>query len=356
MTLGKAWGSDIMNLQIEHETRYDYSPVVEVAQHLCHLRPTGGSGQTLLSHRLFITPTPDTQTQSTDTYGNAVNYFSLQSPHSQLVVTARSTVLTRPPPIATSTVTCAQVRERFRYVAGALYDPAAEFLFASPFVPRHADFVAYAHASLLPDVPLHLAARNLMRRIYAEFVYESQSTEVNTPALKALSQRRGVCQDFAHIMIACLRSFGVPARYVSGYLMTTPPPGAKPLRGSDASHAWVSVYLPDLADLADSPQSSGNLRWFDYDPTNNREGWGSPGEDYVQLAVGRDFGDVSPLRGIIHGGADHVLNVGVTVEACAPEEGMSQTQSQQQSQSQFQSDSQFQSGTQFQSQFQSPLY
>jgi transglutaminase-like putative cysteine protease len=330
-----------MNLQITHETRYDYSPVVEVAQHLCHLQPLQSEAQTLLAHSLQISPEPDAQSLSADIYGNAVNYFSLQAPHNQLVVTAQSTVTTRPPRMPASSITCAQVRERFRYVAGAAYDAAAEFLFASPFAPRHADFMAYARASLMPDRPLHLAARDLMHRIYTDFTYESQSTEINTPALAALGQRKGVCQDFAHIMIACLRSFGVPARYVSGYLLTTPPPGSEPLRGSDASHAWVAVYLPDLTDLPES------RRWFDYDPTNNREGCGSPGEDYVSLAVGRDFGDVSPLRGIIHGGAHHVLTVGVTVEAWPQAGGMSQSQLQ--SQSQFPSDSQFQS--QFQSQF-----
>lgn len=351
MMPGKAWGFEIMNLQITHETRYDYSPVVEVAQHLCHLRPIDSQVQSLLTHSLCITPTPETQNQSRDRYGNVVNYFSLQSPHNQLVVTARSTVSTRVPAMPASSVTCAQVRERFRYVAGAAYDPAAEFLFASPFIPRHADFMAYARASLLPDMPLHLAARDLMRRIYTDFVYESESTQVNTPALTALAQRKGVCQDFAHIMIACLRSFGVPARYVSGYLMTQPAPGVEPLRGSDASHAWVSVYLPDLAALPNLPETSEHQRWFDFDPTNNREGWGSPGEDYVSLAVGRDFGDVSPLRGIIHGGADHVLSVGVTVEAWPTQGGVSQSQSQ--SQSQLQSQSQFQSDSQFQSPFQS---
>jgi transglutaminase-like putative cysteine protease len=335
-----------MNLRITHETRYDYSPVVEVAQHLCHLQPLQSDAQKLLTHSLHISPEPDAQSLSADVYGNAVSYFSLQTAHTQLVVTAQSTVATRPPLMPASRITCGQVRERFRYKAGAAYDPAAEFLFASPFVPRHADFAAYARASLLPDRPLHLAARDLMHRIYTDFTYESQSTEINTPALAALAQRKGVCQDFAHIMIACLRSFGVPARYVSGYLLTQPPPGVEPLRGSDASHAWVAVYLPDLTDV---PDQTHNGRWFDYDPTNNREGWGSPGEDYVSLAVGRDFGDVSPLRGIIHGGTNHVLTVGVTVEAWPPTGGMSQSQSQSQSQFQSLQDSQFQS--QFQSLF-----
>ena len=332
-----------MNLQVTHETRYDYSPVVEVAQHLCHLQPLQNEAQTLLAHSLHISPEPDTQRHTADIYGNVVNYFSLQTPHAQLIVTAQSRVITRPALTTSSGITCAQVRERFRYVAGAAYDTAAEFLFASPFVPRHADFLAYARASLQPDVPLHLATRDLMGRIHADFAYESQSTEINTPALTALAQRKGVCQDFAHIMIACLRSYGVPARYVSGYLLTQPPPGVEPLRGSDASHAWVAVYLPDLTDL---PERS---RWFDFDPTNNREGCGSPGEDYISLAIGRDFGDVSPLRGIIHGGANHALNVGVTVEAWRPDDTTWQSQSQSQSQSQTDS----QPGSPFQSQYQS---
>jgi transglutaminase-like putative cysteine protease len=157
-------------------------------------------------------------------------------------------------------------------------------------------------------MPLLQAAQDLMHRIYADFTYESNSTEINTPALEALAARKGVCQDFAHIMIACLRSMGLSARYVSGYLLTHPAPGKERLIGSDASHAWVSVYLPDLPGAA---EGSG---WWDLDPTNNNDGWGSPGEDYIRLAFGRDFSDVSPIRGVIHGGAKHTLTVAVTVE------------------------------------------
>jgi transglutaminase-like putative cysteine protease len=152
------------------------------------------------------------------------------------------------------------------------------------------------------------AARDLMARIHADFTYESQSTEVNTPALEALAQRKGVCQDFAHIMIACLRAMGLAARYVSGYLLTQPPPGQPRLVGSDASHAWVAVYLPDL------PGADAGHGWYDLDPTNNRDGWETPGEDYVTLATGRDFSDISPIRGVIHGGSQHTLAVAVTVE------------------------------------------
>ena len=323
-----------MNLQITHETRYDYLPMVEVAQHVCHLQPLANASQALLSHTVQVSPEPDTQTRSVDIFGNTRLFFSLQTSHSQLLVTARSQVATCAQDTPPSCLPWEQVRERFRYAAGRPYDGAAEFIFASPFVPRHADFAAYARPSFEPGRGLLMAAQDLMQRIYTEFTYESQSTEINTPALAALTQRKGVCQDFAHIMIACLRALGLSARYVSGYLLTRPAPGVVALTGSDASHAWASVYLPDF------PQGA---RWCDFDPTNNRMGWGSPGEDYVLLATGRDFGDVSPLRGVIHGGADHVLSVGVTVKAFEPAAGMSQSQGQSQTQSAALSPSQSQS-------------
>jgi len=183
----------------------------------------------------------------------------------------------------------------------------------------------------MPGASLFEAARDLMHRIHADFTYDGRSTQINTPALEALTQRKGVCQDFAHIMIACLRSMGLAARYVSGYLLTEPAPGAERLVGSDASHAWVSVLLPDLP---------GDARWCDFDPTNDRWGWGLPGEDYVLLAFGRDYADVSPIRGVIHGGASHQLTVAVTVTRLDPEapavsaqslQGRSQSQSQSQS-------------------------
>ena len=154
-----------------------------------------------------------------------------------------------------------------------------------------------------------------MERIHTDLKYETASTEVNTPALEALAQGKGVCQDFAHIMLGCLRSLGLPARYVSGYLLTQPPPGKPRLIGADASHAWVSVYCPIPQSLEDSEGKTAPPSgiWVDYDPTNNRCGWGSPGEDYVTLATGRDFSDVSPMRGVIQGASQHELTVEVTV-------------------------------------------
>jgi transglutaminase-like putative cysteine protease len=327
-----------MLLQVTHDTRYRYRPAVETAQHMAYMQPREHAAQSVLDHLLLINPPPAQMRNIADVYGNTRCFFSLQTPHEVLSVVAHSLVSTSASAIITSLLPWEKVREMFRYQAGNRFDAASEFVFPSPFVPRHIEFAGFARASFAPGVPLLNACTDLMERIYTEFTYESQSTEINTPALQALAQRKGVCQDFSHIMIACLRTLGLPARYVSGYMLTHPPEGQPRLVGSDASHAWVSVYLPDL------PASN---RWVDFDPTNNRWGWHAPGEDYVTVATGRDFGDVSPLRGVIHGGASHTLTVGVTVapvgENAAPDDEMRQSQSQGQSQNQTQSQSQNQS-------------
>ncbi|MFZ3128303.1 MAG: transglutaminase family protein [Rhodoferax sp.] len=300
-----------MQLQITHSTGYDYAPAAQAAQHIAYLQPLNTATQQLLAHSLLVEPTPAQHLATQDVYGNTRTYFALQAPHTRLTVVARSVVRTQTPPPPVSQLAWEAVRDRLRYGTHTPFDAATEFVFASPHVPRHADFAAYAQPSFTAGAPLLQAARDLMQRIHRDFTYASYSTEVNTPARQALHQRQGVCQDFAHILIACLRAMDLPARYVSGYLLTQPPPGQARLVGSDASHAWASVYLPDL------PDTNGGARWYDLDPTNNREGWGTPGEDYVTLAVGRDYADVSPLRGVIHGGTHHTLSVGVTVEPVA---------------------------------------
>lgn len=323
-----------MLLHITHETHYRYSPAVETAQHVAYMQPRNHATQRVLEHTLVVNPQPAQLRSINDVYGNTRCFFSLQTPHEVLSVISHSLVATQPSQRVQSMVGWEKVRERFRYQAGATFDSACEFVFASPFVPRLAEFGAYARPSFTPGNSLLNASIDLMQRIFDDFTYESQSTQINTPALEALAQRKGVCQDFAHIMIACLRTLGLPARYVSGYMLTEPPPGEVKLVGSDASHAWVSVYLPDLPEGA---------RWVDFDPTNNHWGWHAPGQDYVTVALGRDFGDVSPLRGVIHGGASHTLRVGVTVQSMGntslpPLQPMpafsSQTQTQSQSQSQ----------------------
>ena len=290
-----------MLLHVIHETRYDYSPAVKTAQHMAHLKPAHNAQQQLLEHELTVDPPPARQGEAIDVFGNTRAFFSLQARHEQLKVVARSLVSTSAPAIPQSDMTWEEVRERLRFHRGAAYDPAAEFVFASPYVPRHDAFVDYARPSFTPERPLLEAARDLMERIHADFEYETEATDVSTPAIEALKLRKGVCQDFAHVMLACLRSLGLPARYVSGYLLTEPPPGKTRLVGSDASHAWVSVYLPN------DPGPGG--QWADLDPTNRR----APGEDYVTVATGRDYSDVAPVRGVLHGGANHKLHVAVTV-------------------------------------------
>src|SRR6059036_2396889 len=235
-------------LHLVHQTSYRYTPAVENAHHMLYLKPANRGGQTLLNYTLRVDPAPVQLRETVDSYGNTRAYFSLQAAHDCLTVVADSIVSTSPVQPASTPAQASpaweQVREQFRYRAQAAYDSASEFLFASPYVPRDDAFVQFARPSFMPGRPLPEAAHDLMERIHASMRYESDSTEVHTPALEALRQGKGVCQDFAHIMVACCRAMGVPARYVSGYLLTKPPPGQPRLIGSDASHAWASVYCP----------------------------------------------------------------------------------------------------------------
>ena len=299
-----------MRLRITHDTRYRYEPPVLTAVHITHLTPPPTRCQDRLDARLQVHPQPASITESLDIYRNVRTFFEIASPHDELLVRASSLVETHAPDPVGSTLAWDAVRDSFVYHVGAEWHPAAEFIYPSHYVHPGEVFADYARPSFPPGRPLIDAARELMQRVHQDFTYASRSTEINTPAAEALAQRRGVCQDFSHVMLACLRSLGLPARYVSGYLLTQPPPGQPRLVGSDASHAWVAVFLPDVA------AQHGGHGWYDLDPTNDRHGWGAPGEDFVRLAVGRDYADISPMRGVIHGGAGHELDVGVTVEPC----------------------------------------
>ncbi len=289
-----------MLLRVVHETCYDYAPTVRTAHHVAHLKPADGGRQRLLSHRFDIAPAPARQAETVDVFGNTRSFFSLEYAHDGLRVLADSLVVTSAPAECEGGPAWEDVVEQLRYHRAARYDAAAEFAFASPYVPRDAAFEAYARASFPAGRSLTEAVRDLMQRIHADFEYAPTATDVNTPALEALALRRGVCQDLAHVMLGCLRSLGLAARYVSGYLLTEPPPGQPRLIGSDASHAWVSVYVP---------AEDGEGCWMELDPTNAR----TAGEEYVTLATGRDYSDISPVRGVIHGGAHHTLRVAVTV-------------------------------------------
>ena len=295
-----------MRLTVIHETRYEYEYAVEQAHHIAHLRPLASASQQLLSHELTIEPKPESLGYSLDSYGQQRVYFELAMPHDELVVTSHSEVITHalPPELAgkldrvmmPDSLPWEAVAEHMQYFAGQDYDAAREFAQPSPLAPIHATFATYASLVSAKSQPIYELAKALCQRIHTEFKYSPEATTVTTQPLEALKLKEGVCQDFAQVMIAGLRSLGLAARYVSGYLLTQPPPGKPRLIGADASHAWVSVYCP----------KSG---WLDFDPTNNCLG----GESHVKLAYGRDYSDVPPLRGILRGGGSPKLDVAVTV-------------------------------------------
>ncbi|WP_298015328.1 transglutaminase family protein [uncultured Aquabacterium sp.] len=291
-------------LSVEHETLYTYASPVEQAQHIACLRPLTDAGQTLEAFDMTVSPSPSQHSVHRDSHDNSRACFALHAPHSELRVVARSTVQVRdryPGLNAADGPDCERVRSRLAYRAHRPFEPACEYVYASPYVPLHAELRDYASVSLQPGRPLAEAAIELMHRIHTEFTYAPASTDISTPILDVFDRRQGVCQDFAHLMIGCLRAWGVAARYVSGYLLTRPPPGQAPLVGADASHAWLSVWVPGLG-----PERAGD--WLDLDPTNDC----IPALHHVRVAHGRDFGDVTPLRGVIRGGGRHTLLVRVT--------------------------------------------
>ncbi|MCU0951876.1 MAG: transglutaminase family protein [Burkholderiaceae bacterium] len=285
-------------LDVTHETHYAYGARVDLAQHLAHLRPRTRPGQQVDAVALSIAPEPQHWVQGIDVYGNARDAFALYQPHESLHVVATSRVLLDPVPPAAQSPAWEQVAAACRYRAGAAFVPASEFAFVSPFVPALPALRDYAAPAFTPGRAIAAAADELMRRLHVDFTYDGEATEVHTPLSQVLAQRRGVCQDFAHLMIGALRALGVPARYVSGYLLTQPPAGQPRLLGADASHAWVGVWC-------------GDAGWIDFDPTNALRP--ADGAAHVTVAIGRDYGDVIPLRGVIRGGGEHALQVAVSV-------------------------------------------
>jgi transglutaminase-like putative cysteine protease len=289
-------------LSIEHITRYDYDQEVILAQHLAYLRPQQSSWQQVVTHRLSVDPLTDELHWQLDAFANLRAFFTLSQPHRLLVAHSTSQVIKTARYSSndlSQTSAWEDIRDSMVYSLEQPFVWASEFVWPSPYVLWHGFLKEYALKSFTPRRPIGAASMDLCRRIYEDFKYESGSTEIHTPLEVAFNNRTGVCQDFAHIMIGCLRALGLAAKYVSGYLLTTPPEGQQRLRGADASHAWVSVYCPNVAG-----------HWLELDPTNAT----IADLDHVCLAQGRDFGDVSPLRGIIRGGGHHRLTIAVTVE------------------------------------------
>lgn len=298
-------------LTVAHDTRYDYATLVAHAHHAAHLQPLQDDAQTVLAFDLLIEPTPAQCQVELDAFGNWRHRFELHAPHQALHVRSTSHVTVAPRFSSLrpdESPAWEAVLERLRYVAGGGFEPAVEFVQPSPYVlwhePRLAALRQWAAASLAPGRPAAAAALDLMHRLHREWAYRPRSTGVDTPLATAFAQRAGVCQDFAHLLIGAWRAHGLPARYVSGYLLTEAPAGEAALLGADASHAWVQLWCPGTPGVpADG--------WLDLDPTNDLV----PASSHVRVAVGRDFGDVTPLRGVIRGGGAHTLAVGVTTRS-----------------------------------------
>jgi transglutaminase-like putative cysteine protease len=288
-----------MIYKISHRTTYKYAFPVSVGNHVACLKPRSFAHNRLLENQLHISPTPKTITERLDYFGNRLCFFTVQEPHGQLVVEAKSRVA-----IIADAALNSEPSPPWEDSARPLANDhshdglgAYQFQFESPRIRIRPEFAGYALQSFTPGRAMREALLDLTARIHKDFRFDAKVTTVRTTIEEVFKKRRGVCQDFAHLQIACLRSINLAARYVSGYLRTYPPPGKPRLVGADASHAWVSAYCRGLG-------------WLDMDPTNNV----APSDGHVTVAWGRDYGDVSPLRGLILGGGKHILEVAVDME------------------------------------------
>lgn len=288
-----------MKLRVVHRTSYYYGEPATTSHHEAHLVPRQSEVQRTITCDLDIIPNPASRRSRLDYFGNRTTYFGMTEPHRKLEVVANSLIETQPVvlPDFAETPAWEQVHQKLLNERQRDVLQATQMRFASPLIPLSAELREYAQASFPAHRPILTGVADLMRRIHSEFKYDTTATDVTTSLATVFQSRRGVCQDFAHVMIGCLRSLGLAARYTSGYLRTHPPPGQPRLIGADASHAWVAVWVPE----------SG---WVDFDPTNNL----NPSEEHVTLAFGRDFSDVTPLRGVILGGGRHSLEVSVDVD------------------------------------------
>ncbi len=299
-----------MKLSVTHRTTYVYNEPVTTSHHEARLAPREGETQRTLSHELAIAPSPETRRRRFDYFGNRTAHFSLSEPHRSLEVVARSIVELKPtsPPELRATPAWESVRDRLKSDRRRDVLDAYAMAFDSTYVTTSPALYDLGAPFFEPGRPLLEAVRGLVGHIYDEFTYDARATSVSTPLLDLLRDRRGVCQDFAHLAIGCLRARGLAARYVSGYLLTRPPPGRPKLVGADASHAWFATFVPEHG-------------WIDFDPTNDV----MPGGEHVTIAYGRDFADVTPIRGVILGGGRHRLAVSVDVDTLDEDVGTTAT-------------------------------
>jgi len=287
-----------MFYRVTHTTTYDYTDSISLSYHLLRLAPRHLPHQRCLQHQIQVDPPPAVVERHVDYFGNAVTFLTMEGVHKKLVVQSESHVAKTsailPVPAETPAWESVRASGSGRQLGPSL--EASEFVFDSPLVRTTDDFAAYAAPSFPKSRPLLEAALDLTRRIHADFKFDPKATTLATPLEEVFKNRRGVCQDFAQLQIACFRSLGLPARYVSGYIETDPPPGKPRFAGADASHAWVSFFCHGIG-------------WIDVDPTNNV----LPTSRHIAVAYGRDYDDVTPIRGVILGTGEHTLKVAVDV-------------------------------------------
>ncbi len=287
-----------MIYSVRHRTTYEYEDPVSVSHHVVRLTPRNFPGQTCRKSKISVAPIPPSNASCNDYFGNGQTFFTLQEPHQRLIVEANSELEVFPAmvPDLSASLGWEKVARFLTTDHSAEGLNAYQYVFDSQRVRANRELADYARASFPAGRPVLEAAFDLTRRIHRDFIFDSKATEVSTPVETFFEKRRGVCQDFAHLQIACMRSIGLPARYVSGYLRTLPPKGRPRLIGADASHAWCSTWSPGAG-------------WIDFDPTNNC----IPADGHITVAWGRDYSDVCPIHGVLLGGAKHTLDVGVDV-------------------------------------------
>lgn len=287
-----------MIFDVSHKTHYRYSHPVVQSQHLIHMSPREIPRQTIRNHSLIVEPAPALRYDGVDALGNTVLILDIERPHRELVIHARTTIETQPLPDIdlAATTPWDRLDESFSSADGGLPLDVIMYRCGTRLTTATREIADYAKVSFTPGRPVLDAAVSLSNRIFAEFKFDNTATDLSTPISVVLKERRGVCQDFAHLALACLRAMRVPARYVSGYILTRPPPGQPRLQGADASHAWISVWSPEAG-------------WIDLDPTNGIV----VSDEHITIAYGRDYDDVSPISGVLLGGGDHDVTVGVDV-------------------------------------------
>lgn len=285
-----------MKYKLKHKTLYTYVNPVHNYQSILCLQPLNSDRQICSNFKLEIEPKPTKVYSRTDYFGNIQHYFSLHESHKSLKVTVSSEIeVLKNEAQEISSITCEEARLKFK-TDRPLKIEVLQYQLPSLFITWDEEITAFAESCLLPNIPLYEGVLNLIKKIFTEFQFKSGATNINTPLKTVLKERKGVCQDFSHLAIACLRSVGIPAKYVSGYIETLPPKGKIKLEGSDASHAWISVYIPEMG-------------WCEFDPTNNM----IPQQRHIVTAYGRDFADVSPLKGIIFSSGEQKIKVEVDV-------------------------------------------